>query len=88
MDILLHFTAPKLEYFSKKQLNQNYLQMDAIGGPAYLTLVSTLLQRGDSPFAQVFFLGFIWFLEHKRLCESLNGLLLVSLQICTIGGCD
>lgn len=34
------------------------------------------LHRGDSHFAQL--------LEHNRLCESLNGLLHVSLQICTM----
>lgn len=67
MDTLLR-VIPKLDSFSEKQLNQNYLQMRL--GP-YLSL-----HRGDSYFAQI--------LEHNRLCESLNGLLHVSLQICTM----
>lgn len=49
--ILLHFIPPKLEYFSKKQLNQNYLQTDAIVAlPTYLSLY----RRGDSPLLKLF----------------------------------
>lgn len=49
--ILLHFIPPKLEYFSKKQLNQNHLQTDAIGAPP--TLVSSLY-RGVIHFCSIF----------------------------------
>lgn len=41
MDTLLHFILPKLECFSEKQLNQNYLQTRP--GP-YLSLY-----RGNPP---------------------------------------
>lgn len=59
---------PSLECFSGKQLNQSYLQMRP--GP-YLSLY-----RGDPPLLN--------FWSHNRLYESLNGLPLVSLQICTM----